>query len=110
MIDSTMSDMPLTVERLLTRGRDLYPSSEVVTQTAAGLRRTPFAEVARRAEALAGGLWGLGVRPGDRVGVLSPNIQEYIEAYLGIPSMGAVLHTVNSRLHLDQLVTRRTGF
>ena len=103
MTDSTMSDMPLTVGRLLIRGRDLFPDSEVVTWTPTGQRRTPFAEVARRARALAGGLRELGVGPGDRVGVLAANVQEYVEAYLGIPGMGAVLHTVNTKLQLDQL-------
>ncbi|MGH9046872.1 MAG: long-chain fatty acid--CoA ligase, partial [Acidimicrobiales bacterium] len=52
---------------------------------------------------LAKALAGLGVGDGDRVGTFTPNNQEHLVSYLGVPSMGAVLHTLNIRLFPDQL-------
>jgi fatty-acyl-CoA synthase len=100
---STMQDGQLLVRELFRHGRDTYRTSEVVTFEGDGFRRASYAEVGERAERLAAGLAALGVRPGDRVGTFSFNHQEHVEAYLGVPSMGAVLHTVNIRLFPDQL-------
>ena len=57
-----------------------------------------------RASRLASALCGLGVRPGDRVATLAWTSQPHLEAYLAIPSIGAVLHTLNLRLHHDDLI------
>ncbi len=56
-----------------------------------------------RADRLAGALAGLGMRRGDRVGTFLWNTQEHLEAYLAVPAMGAVLHTLNLRLFPEQL-------
>src|SRR4029077_18902134 len=66
-------------------------------------RRATFERVAARAERLAAALLRLGIRPGDRVATFCWNTQEHLEAYLGVPSMGAVLHTLNIRLFPEQL-------
>jgi fatty-acyl-CoA synthase len=100
---STMQDYPLTITSLYRRGRDLFGDSEVVTYQGDGSRRASFAAVAARAEKLAAALKRLGVKAGDRVGTLSWNSQEHQEAYLAVPCMGAVLHTLNLRLAPDQL-------
>ncbi|WP_425148531.1 long-chain fatty acid--CoA ligase [Deinococcus sp.] len=107
-----MMDVPLTVPTILERVRTLYRDREVVSLLMAGrdqggapvaqVHRTTYGEVARRALHLASALKELGVRPGDRVATLAVNSYRHLEAYLGIPSMGAVLHTVNIRLHPDQ--------
>ena len=68
-----------------------------------GYRSATFTEVAERAEKLAAALTRLGVQPGDRVGTFCWNNQGHLEAYLAIPCMGAVLHTLNIRLPADQL-------
>src|SRR5262249_47719037 len=60
-------------------------------------------QVVDRVRRLAVALCDLGVKPGDRVATLSWASQEHLEAYLGIPSIGAVLHTLNLRLHPDDL-------
>ena len=68
-------------------------------------QRRSFREIGARAVRLANGLRdGLGVNQGDRVATLMWNNAEHLEAYLAIPSMGAVLHTLNLRLPADQLV------
>lgn len=101
---STMQDdYPLTIAAIFRHGRAVYASSEVATFDGTGCRRATFAEVAERADRLAAGLAGIGVVPGDRVGTFSWNNQEHLEAYLAVPSMGAVLHTLNLRLFPEQL-------
>src|SRR5215471_21705933 len=100
---STMQDFPLTITSLYRRGRDLFGSSEVVSFEGATSRRATFSEVADRAERLAAALQRLGIREGDRVGTLCWNNQEHQEAYLAVPGMGAVLHTLNLRLAPEQL-------
>ncbi|MGK2320033.1 long-chain fatty acid--CoA ligase [Gordonia rhizosphera] len=98
------NDFPLTVQHLLYRMSTVHHSSEVVTLYPEGVRRTSYGELAGRIARLAGGLKSLGVEPGDRVATLCWNTQEHLEAYYAAPCMGAVLHTLNLRLHPDQLV------
>src|SRR6266478_5451288 len=100
---STMQDRPLTIAALFAHGRTIHGSSEVVTCEGERVRRARFTEVAARAERLAAALRRLGIRPGDRVATFSWNTQEHLEAYLAVPSMGAVLHTLNIRLFPEQL-------
>src|SRR5438876_11745697 len=100
---STMQDRPLTIAALFAHGRTIHAGSEVVTCEGERIRRACFAEVATRAERLAAALRRLGIRPGDRVATFSWNMQEHLEAYLAVPSMGAVLHTLNIRLFPEQL-------
>ena len=95
---STMQDGPLLVSGILRRGQTVYGDSLVVTMQPGGYRQSTFTEVAARAEQLAKALAGLGVGPDDRVGTFAWNDQEHLEAYLAVPSMGAVLHTLNIRL------------
>jgi fatty-acyl-CoA synthase len=106
VITSTMQDdFQLTVPAMLRHGEQVYGRSEVLTWTGsdAGPRRVTFADIGRRARRLAGALVDLGVGPGDRVGTLSWNNQEHLEAYFAIPGLGGVLHTLNLRLPPAQL-------
>lgn len=98
-----MQDRQLTINDIFEHGRKVYSDSEVVTVTGEGSRRTSFAQLADRAERLAAALKRLGISKGDRVGTFCWNTQEHLEAYLAIPSMGAVLHTLNIRLFPEQL-------
>ena len=102
-MESTMQEVPLTLTELFRHGRRVFGTSEVVTWDGEGARHTTFNEVAARVERLAAGLRTLGVQPGDRVGTLSWNRQEHLEAYFAVPCMGAVLHTLNLRLPPHQL-------
>ena len=101
---STMQDAPLTIGSILRHGTTWYRDSEVITAGASASRRASYAEVGERAARLANGLRRLGITGDDRVGTFAWNNQEHLEAYLAIPSMGAVLHTLNIRLFPEQIV------
>jgi fatty-acyl-CoA synthase len=104
---STMQDVPLTVTRILVHGTVVHGSSQITTWTGEGQepQRRSFAETGLRAVQLANALRDeLGVEGDQRVATLMWNNAEHVEAYLAIPSMGAVLHTLNLRLPAEQLV------
>jgi fatty-acyl-CoA synthase len=103
MLTSTMQDAPMLLSGLLRHGETVFAHSTVTTWEADGPRRASFAEVAARAHRLAGALAALGIGEGDRVGTFAWNTQEHLEAYFAVPSMGAVLHTLNLRLFPEQL-------
>jgi len=100
---STMQDGPLLVSGILRHGQRVYGESQVVTVEPGGDRVSTFVQVAGRAERLAAALRRLGVGDSDRVATFAWNDQEHLEAYLAVPSMGAVLHTLNIRLFPEQL-------
>ncbi|MDX8153274.1 long-chain fatty acid--CoA ligase [Patulibacter brassicae] len=97
-------DHPLTIAGLVRRMATVTARSEVVDFRADGrTTRRSFAGVADRAARLGAHLGALGVREGDRVATLAWNSAQHLEAYLGIPAIGAVLHTVNLRLTPEHL-------
>ncbi|PZS34530.1 MAG: long-chain fatty acid--CoA ligase [Pseudonocardiales bacterium] len=102
-MDSTMMDVPLTVGMIMRHGATVHGDGEVVTWTGNGARRASYAQVVRRAAQLAGALRELGVTGDQRVATFQWNNQEHLEAYLAIPAMGAVVHTLNLRLPPDQV-------
>ncbi|GBF07098.1 AMP-dependent synthetase/ligase [Deinococcus aerius] len=112
-MQGNMMDVPLTIPFILERARTIFAGREVVSLLPAGRdesgnpipkkSRTTYGEVADRALRLGAGLLALGLNPGDRVATLAVNSFRHLEAYLGVPSAGLVLHTVNIRLHADQI-------
>ncbi|MGA5079171.1 long-chain fatty acid--CoA ligase [Streptomyces griseoincarnatus] len=102
---STMQDVPLLISRILTHGSSIHGTSQVITWTGEGdPQRRSYAEIGSRAAQLAHALReDLGVRGDERVATLMWNNAEHVEAYFAIPSMGAVLHTLNLRLPAEQL-------
>ena len=101
---STMQDRPLTVAEIVTHAARVHPDREVVTAVSpTDFRRVSYRQTAERAARLANGLRELGVTGDQRVGTLQWSNQEHLDAYAGIPSMGAVLHTLNLRLPPAQL-------
>ncbi|MFI9774415.1 long-chain fatty acid--CoA ligase [Streptomyces sp. NPDC051956] len=103
---STMQDVPLLISRILTHGSTIHGTSQVTTWTGeSGPRRRSFAEIGDRSAQLAHALRDdLGIVDDDRVATLMWNNADHVEAYFAIPSMGAVLHTLNLRLPAEQLV------
>ncbi len=101
---STMQDVPLLISRILTHGSTVHGSSQVITWTGEEPQRRSFAEAGARTAQLAHALReDLGVADDERVATLMWNNAEHVEAYFAIPSMGAILHTLNLRLPAEQL-------
>jgi fatty-acyl-CoA synthase len=99
-----MQDFPLTIGSILRYGVDVFGDSQVVTLEDVGeRRRRSYADVGERAARLANALRSVGVDGDDRVATFMWNNAEHLEAYLAIPSMGAVLHTLNIRLFPEQI-------
>jgi fatty-acyl-CoA synthase len=97
-------DYPLTLSAIVRRAEALFGHKHVTSRLPdKSIRRHSYAEVIDRARRLAVALRGLGVQPGDRVATLGWNHHQHLEAYFAIPTIGAVLHTLNLRLHPDDL-------
>ena len=95
---STMQDFPLTIAAIMRHGCGVHGARTVTTATTAGYRHTSYHEVGRQAAQLANALRGIGVSGDQRVATFMWNNAEHLTAYLAVPSMGAVLHTLNIRL------------
>ncbi len=101
---STMMQYPLTLTPILERAGKLFGRVEVCSRRPdRTLYRSTYAEVCRRSRALASALTSAGVARGDRVASLMWNHVWHLESYFGVPASGAVLHTLNLRLHPDEL-------
>jgi fatty-acyl-CoA synthase len=99
-----MMDFPLTVPALLERAGKIFGKVEIVTRRPdRSLARYTWHDLYRRAHRLANALTGLGLRRGDRVASLLWNQSEHMEAYFGVPIAGGVLHTLNLRLHPEEI-------
>ena len=97
-------DLPLQISRLLEHGRTVHGNAEVTTWTGDGVRRSTYRELGALSAQLAHALRDeLGVTGDDRVATFMWNNAEHLAAYCTVPSMGAVLHTLNIRLFPDQL-------
>src|SRR5215470_17414732 len=104
MIQSTMQNVPLSLNQILERAGRLYPQSEIVSRLPdKSLRRHTFAECYTRARRLAAALLKLRLNKGDRVATLSWNHYAHLECYFGIPAAGGVVHTLNLRLAPDDI-------
>jgi fatty-acyl-CoA synthase len=104
MLAGRMMDFPLTLTHFLQRARTFFGRSEIVTRRPdKSLVRSTYADFYRRTCKLAHALVRLGVKPGDRVATLCWNHQQHLEVYLGAPAIGAVVHTLNLRLHPNEL-------
>jgi acyl-CoA synthetase (AMP-forming)/AMP-acid ligase II len=103
-MNGLMMDFPLTLSAIFRRAEQLFRRREIVWRAAdRSVKRYTFADFTVRARRLATALETLGVRPEDRVATLAWNHGPHLEAYFGIPLIGAVLHTLNLRLHPDEL-------
>ncbi|WP_329000086.1 fatty acid--CoA ligase [Kribbella sp. NBC_00709] len=101
---TTMQNYPLTVAAILNHGATVHGSSIVAVANDHGASRTRrFDEIADLAGRLAAGLRSIGVRPGDRVATVQWNNLEHLIAYFAVPAMGAILHTVNFRLAVEDV-------
>jgi fatty-acyl-CoA synthase len=100
---ATMMDLPLSTQMILRHGARIHGGSRVGSFDGTAFRFATFADVAVRATALASALTDLGILRGERVATYCWNHQSHLEAYLAVPAMGAVLHTLNVRLLSEQV-------
>jgi fatty-acyl-CoA synthase len=99
-----MMDFPLTVPAILERAGRTFGNVEIVSRRPdRGLARSTWGDLYNRSRRLANALIGLGLQRGDRVATLLWNNSAHMEAYFGVPVAGGVLHTLNLRLHPDEL-------
>src|SRR6476646_11699910 len=97
---STNSFTPLTPLAFLERAADVFSDK---TAIAYGDRRMSYSEFGADATRLAHALRASGIRPGDRVAYMLPNIPEMLVANFGVPLAGAVLVAVNTRLSAEEV-------
>lgn len=94
----TMQNTPLLMSRIVGRGAKLDPEVEVVTMQADGTHRQTLKQTWDRANQVAHALKAHGIEISDRIGSFMWSNYRHLELYQGVPSMGAVLHTLNLRL------------
>ncbi|MAE89720.1 MAG: acyl-CoA synthetase [Pelagibaca sp.] len=92
--------VPLTPLSFLRRARQIYPDHPAVIY---GPHRKTYAEYHDRVSQLASALTKIGIKPGDVVATILPNIPAQAEAHFGVPACGAVLNTINTRLDVDTI-------
>ena len=104
-MNGQMMQLPLLISSLIVHAERHHGDREIVSRRVEGdIHRTTYRELAARARRMANALGRLGVEPGDRVATLAWNGYRHMELYYAVSGSGAVLHTLNPRLHPDQLV------
>jgi fatty-acyl-CoA synthase len=101
---STMQSFPLTITAILRHAAGVHGARRVTTATGNGYRHSSYAQLGQQAAALANGLRSVGITGDQRVATFMWNNTEHLAAYLAVPAMGAVLHTLNIRLFPEQIV------
>src|SRR5438128_1235711 len=100
---ATMQHHSLRIADLFEHGERMHPDATVTDYDDGIMATRTFAEVADESRRLADALARIGVGPGDVVATLCWNTSHHVAAYFAVPGMGAVLHTLNLRLHPSQL-------
>ena len=104
-MNGSMMQLPLLISTLLVHAERHHGEQEVVSRRVEGdLHRTTYRELAMRSRQMANALAGLGIASGERVATLAWNGHRHLELYYAVSGSGAVLHTLNPRLHPDQVV------
>ncbi len=100
-----MMQQPLLISSLLVHAERHHPEREIVSRRVEGdIHRYTYKDLAQRSRRMANALAGLGIKPGACVATLAWNGYRHLELYYAVSGSGAVLHTVNPRLHPDQVV------
>src|SRR6476619_2100231 len=104
-MNGLMMQQPLLISSLLTHAERHHGEQEIVSRRVEGdLHRTTYRELAARSRCMASALAARGIGFGDRVATLAWNGYRHMELYYAVSGSGAVLHTLNPRLHPDQVV------
>lgn len=102
-MNGLMMDTQLSIQLILERAKRFFPKKEIITKQANAVHRYTYEDFYQRVLQLASLLQKLGIKPGDRVATFAWNNYRHLELYFAIPCIGAVLHTVNIRLAVDQI-------
>ncbi|MDB5423206.1 MAG: long-chain fatty acid--CoA ligase [Phenylobacterium sp.] len=104
-MQALMMDRALTLPSILDYAAQYHPDRQVVDRTVEGpIHRYGYADALVRTKRMANALIALGVKPGDRVATLAWSTHRHFELYFAVTGIGAILHTINPRLHADQIV------
>ena len=99
-----MQSQPLLISSLIVHAERHHGTGEIVSRRVEGdIHRSSWGEIARRSRQVANALDGLHLASGDRVATLAWNGYRHLELYFGVSGTGRVLHTLNPRLHPEQL-------
>ncbi|MBS4729222.1 fatty acid--CoA ligase [Mycobacterium sp. SM1] len=100
---STMQSHPLTITAILKYATGVHGERTVTTATGDGYRSCSYRELGQQVAQLAHALRRIGITGDERVATFMWNNTGHLTAYLAVPAMGAVLHTLNIRLFPDQI-------
>ncbi len=104
-MNGLMQHQPLLISNLLVHAERHHGEQQIVSRRVEGdIHRTTYRELASRARRMANALAAHGIQFGDRVATLAWNGYRHMELYYAVSGSGAVLHTLNPRLHPDQVV------
>ncbi|HMO45763.1 MAG TPA: 3-(methylthio)propionyl-CoA ligase [Rubrivivax sp.] len=104
-MNGLMQQHPLLISNLLVHAERHHGEQQIVSRRVEGdIHRYTYKDLAARSRRLAKAVAALGVKPGQMVGTLAWNGYRHMELYYGVSGSGAVLHTLNPRLHPDQVV------
>ena len=100
-----MQQQSLLISSLIEFANRHHGDGEVVSRRVEGdVHKYTWADVANRSRQMANALDGLKLAQGSRVATLAWNGYRHLELYFGVSGSGRVLHTLNPRLHPDQVV------
>ncbi len=100
-----MQSQPLLISSLIEFADKHHADTEIVSRRVEGdIHRYTWSDVAKRSRQVAHALDGLNLAFSDRIATLAWNGYRHLELYFGVSGSGKVLHTLNPRLHPDQLV------
>ncbi len=98
-----MMDRPLMISQIIEYAAASYPEQEIVSRTPeGGLHRYNYEDAAKRSRQLANALKSLGVQAGDRIATVAWNTYRHLELYYAVSGIGAICHTINPRLPVEQ--------
>ena len=99
-----MQDQPLLISSLLAHAQRHHGDTEIVSRRVEGdIHRYTYRDLADRSQGVAQALDQMGLAFSDRVATLAWNGYRHLELYFGVSGSGRVLHTINPRLHPDQI-------
>lgn len=99
-----MQDWPLTVNKILEHAKRINPTREIITRRVEGhIVRTTYANLFDQSKQVSNALIDSGIQLGDRVATLGWNSERHMASWYGAMGIGAVLHTINPRLHPEQV-------